>query len=37
VVVDGKYRHLEKKLDEFPDFLKKSIIEIEDRRFYKNN
>lgn len=34
IIANKKYRHIEKKIDEIPNFLKKSIISIEDRRFY---
>lgn len=34
IVTGGKYRHKEIKINEIPEFLKKSIISIEDRRFY---
>jgi penicillin-binding protein 2A len=34
IIAQEKYRHIEKKIDEIPIFFKKSIISIEDRRFY---
>ncbi|MDD5770459.1 MAG: transglycosylase domain-containing protein [Candidatus Gracilibacteria bacterium] len=34
IIAKEKYRHIEKKLNEFPEFLKKSIVKVEDKRFY---
>ncbi len=34
IISEKKYRHREKNITEFPDFLKKSLLSIEDRRFY---
>lgn len=34
IISDKKYRHIEKDITQFPDFLKTSLIAIEDRRFY---
>lgn len=34
IIAEEKYRHIETKINEIPDFLKKSIISIEDRRFF---
>jgi len=37
IISQNKYRHIEKELDYFPDFLKKAIINIEDKRFYNHH
>lgn len=37
IISNKKYRHQEIKIDEIPDFLKKSIVSIEDRRFYSHS
>lgn len=34
VISQEKYRHIQKNIDDIPDFLKKSVIAIEDKRFY---
>lgn len=36
-IFDKKFRHQEIKFSEIPDFLKKAIIQIEDKNFYSNN
>ncbi len=37
IITEDKYRHREASLDKIPDFLKNSIISIEDKRFYSHN
>lgn len=37
IIAEWKYRHIHKNIEEYPDFLKKALVEIEDRRFYQND
>lgn len=37
IIAEDKYRHMNYKIENYPNFLKDSIVKIEDRRFYYNS